>query len=255
MDTNKDNPEAMEGELKTRFALLPKELQDVITSSDYQMKLFEIAKKYKFTYEQLGALEFNTTMTLIGMLPPATYEKTVAADIGKKTEDMAPIIADVSEQVFKPIRAALMNVYETRDETEEDDSETEKDLFEKSGVSLRPDMPKQTPSAGATENRADMLKSIENPAPSTPKVLNEALSKPASAAIPVPRAPYAGGAPTVDAIKQPIPMTAKPAGDILAGKLGGTFSMPAKETDHSIKNVTPSTGAAKTGDSYREPIE
>jgi hypothetical protein len=45
----------IEGELKTRFELLPTELQTVILSSDYQMKLFEIAKKHKLTYEKAWA--------------------------------------------------------------------------------------------------------------------------------------------------------------------------------------------------------
>lgn len=260
MDTNKDNTTDMEKELKTRFALLPQEIQDVVISSDYQMKLFDIAKKYKLTYEQLGVLEFNTTLTLVGSLSPADFEKTLAGDLNKKPEEMTPLIADVSDQVFKPIRALLMEQYTTRDEEETDESA---DTFKDSGVSIEKEPLKTTPPADVSENRDSMLASIENPTRSTPRVLNESqtpapstmpIGKSASATIPVPRAPYAGGAPTMDAIKQPIPMTAKPVGDILAGKLGGTFSVPTKETDHSMKNVG-TTPTPHSGDAYREPIE
>jgi hypothetical protein len=255
MDKNKDNFEDLQKELKTRFTLLPEEIQKTITSSDYQMQLFEIAKKHKLTYEKLGTLELETTMVLLGMTPPSQYEKDIAHELGQKPEELTELIQEIKDKVFTPIRASLMNLYKPTDGSDDMSSETEKDLFAQSGVSIQPDAPTQTPSAGATENRADMIKSIENPAPSTPRVLNENFQKPASATIPVPRAPYAGGAPSVDAIKQPIPMTAKPADDILAGKLGGTFSMPAKETDRTIQNVGGSSVGAKTGDSYREPVE
>lgn len=260
MDKDTNNYDAMEAELKTRFGLLPKEIQDVITSSDYQTKLFELSKKYKLTYEQLGVLEFHTTLTLLGALPPGDYEKTVTNDLNKKTEEVTPIIEEIKEQIFKPIRTAMMNLYAAPAE----DSDEAENTFEKSGVSIENQPLKTTPSVSVSENRDSMLASIENPAPSAPRVLNEIkqapassmpLSKSASASIPVPRAPYAGGAPTMDAVKQPIPMQAKPAGDILAGKLGGTFSVPAKETDHSIKNVGTAPAPKAGGDSYREPIE
>jgi hypothetical protein len=59
--------EELQAELRTRFELLPEDLQNVIQSSDYQNKLFEIAKKNKWTYEQLNLLEMETTMVLLGM--------------------------------------------------------------------------------------------------------------------------------------------------------------------------------------------
>jgi hypothetical protein len=257
MDKDKINTEEVEAELKTRFQLLPKEIQDVITSSDYQMKLFELAKKHKLTYDQLGTLEFNTTLTLVGMLAPTDYEAALVNELNKKKEEVDPIINDVSEQVFKPIRASLMSIYQNPSSSDAEEETAEE--FQKAGISLQPETPKVTPSVGVTENRNDILAAIENPVRSNPKPL-ETKAAPVSAmpiskgeAIPVPRAPYAGttAAPTV---QQPVPMTAKPAGDMLASKLSGNFAMPAKETDHSLKpSAVPP--ASKGGDSYREPIE
>lgn len=268
MDTNKDttNYDAMEAELKTRFGLLPKEIQDVITSIDYQNKLFEIAKKYKLNYEQLGLLEFHTTLTLLGVTNPQDYEKTLVNELNKKPEEVTPLAADVAEQVYKPIRSVLMSLYQSNDE-EEEVTTSEKTILSNSGVSVGAELPKTTPSATVTEDRDALLKSIENPMKSASRPLNE-MAKPASAPvapssmppikpagmdIPVPRAPYAGTAPS-GAASQPIPMTAQPTADILAGKLGGTFGVPAKETDHSIKPAA-APMAKQGGDSYREPIE
>lgn len=268
MDKNQqDNFDDVRKDLQTRFALLPQDIQDIITSSDYQMRLFELAKKYKLTYEQLGVLELETTMVLLGTSNPNKYQTTIASELNKKPEELNEMVEEIKNQVFGPIHTSLMALYQndtSSDTDEEEITSSEENMFAQSGVSIEKDLPTATPSASVSENRNDMLASIENPAPSAPRVLNEIkqapassmpLSKSASASIPVPRAPYAGGAPTMDAVKQPIPMQAKPAGDILAGKLGGTFSVPAKETDHSIKNVGAAPAPKAGGDSYREPIE
>lgn len=274
MDTQKDNFSDVKKEVQTRFELLPAEIKNIITSSDYQMKLFETAKKYKLTYEQLAKLELETTMVLLGVSNPANYEKDLESELGKKPGELAEMIGEIKNEVFGPIRASLMSLYSKETSDEDSDDETlspdtaTQTVMSQSGISLGKDLPATTPTATVTEDRASMLQSIENPTKSSPKVLNEmakpttpmpgiAPIKPLGADIPVPRAPYAGGAPSADAVKQPIPMTAKPTGDILVGKLGGTFGVPAKETDHSIKSMgaTPAPQPKTGGDSYREPVE
>ena len=276
MDT--DEKQKKEDELLSRFALLPDEIKNVISSSDYQMKLFDLAKKYKMTYEQLGALEMETTLVLLGVSDPKDYPGKVAAATNKKAEDLAPVIAEIKQQVFDPIHASLMALYpEPSDEDTESDltspqeQAAQKDTFAKSGISINTSSAPQTAQA-PMENRADMLKELENPAKSIPTVLNEMpktsggampVPKAPGLNIPVPMAPYAGGAPSADMVKKEIPMTATPTGDITAGKLGGTFSMPAKQTDYSLKPAAPAPSAnapkppvSKPGqDAYREPIE
>ena len=278
-----ETKEKAENEMRARFELLPEDIRNVITSSDYQMQLFELAKKYKLTYEQLGSLEFETTTVLLGVSDPKDYLTNVAEALHKKPEELAPIVEEIKQQVFTPIRASLIQLYESG-ETETTTpvvatpapSQTQTDIFAKSGISIDTGATPASQTISApmqTENRADMLKAIENPAKSTPVALNETkptaftasmpLTKSPGLNIPVPMAPYAGGAPTADAVKKEIPMTAAPTGDIMAGKLGGTFAMPAKQTDYSLKptGATPATPAAAPSttapgkDAYREPIE
>ncbi len=105
----------IEGELKTRFELLPTELQQVILSSDYQMKLFEIAKKHKLTYEKLGQLELETTMVILGMTPPDEYKAEVAEQMQIAGADLDNVVMEINDQVFQPIRDKLMGIY-TEDE-------------------------------------------------------------------------------------------------------------------------------------------
>ncbi len=107
----------IEGELKTRFELLPTELQTVILSSDYQMKLFEIAKKHKLTYEKLGQLELETTMVLLGMTPPDEYKADISDQLNLKGAELDELVGEINQDVFSPIREKLMGIY-TKEEVE-----------------------------------------------------------------------------------------------------------------------------------------
>jgi hypothetical protein len=101
----------IEGELKTRFELLPTELQQVILSSDYQLQLFEVAKKHKLTYEKLGQLELETTMVILGMTPPDEYKLEIAEQMGLSGADLDNVVMEINEKVFMPIREKLMALY------------------------------------------------------------------------------------------------------------------------------------------------
>lgn len=118
MDETKNNTQdsdrffsQLEGELKTRFDLLPTELQQVITSSDYQTKLFEIAKKHKLTYDKLGQLELETTMVLLGMTPPDEFKLDISEQLKLDDATLNNIVKDLNDQIFIPIRQQLMGVY------------------------------------------------------------------------------------------------------------------------------------------------
>ncbi len=100
-------------ELRTRFELLPAEIQQTIISSDYQSTLFELAKKHKITYVDLGQLELETTMVLLGMTPPEELEESLSAAISKdRMTVIAPLVKDIDAQIFAPIRTHLVELYD-----------------------------------------------------------------------------------------------------------------------------------------------
>lgn len=134
----------IEGELKTRFELLPTELQQVILSSDYQMKLFEIAKKHKLTYEKLGQLELETTMVILGMTPPDEYKAEVAEQMQLSGTDLDNVVMEINAQVFQPIRDKLMGIY-TEDEVKKGE--------EFAQVTTNPNAITEKPSSVSPENK------------------------------------------------------------------------------------------------------
>jgi hypothetical protein len=230
---------------------LPQELQQVIQSSEYQDKLFQVAKKNQWTYEQLGILELETTMVLLGMTNPNNYQKVLAEELGKKPAELTTIVADIKTQVFDPIRASLMKLY-TEDAISAPESiptpvttqapvqktapENDTAVLEKSGITIEEVKP-QKPEV-ASVSRGDVLGGIENPPKSTSKVLNQV--SPGSA---VPKAPYAGAAS---------------GSGIVASKLSATVAIPPKATDYSIPKMgstTPPPKAPSQSDPYKEPLE
>lgn len=236
--------DSIKAELRTRFELLPEELQGVIQSSEYQTKLFDIAKKNKWTYEQLSILEMETTMVLLGMASPDTYQQELATQLGKKPSEITAVVADIKTQVFDPIRASLMKIYteepaETATPAQQPvSSEIDTAVLEKSGITVEETAPIQS-AQSSPENRGAILSGIENPPKTMPRVLNQV---PVAT---VPKAPYA----------------AKVSGNgMVAGKLSETVAIPPKATDYSIPkmgtNPTPTPPPKAPGaDPYKEPLE
>jgi hypothetical protein len=237
--------EGIRAELRTRFELLPEELQKVIQSSDYQTKLFDIAKKNKWTYEQLGILEMETTMVLLGMINPNNYQAELASELEKSPVEITAAVTDIKTQVFDPIRASLMKLYteapeaETPAEEAKITTENEKAVLEKSGITLEEGKSALASPSVVSEKRGDILSGIENPPKSAPKVLNQ---MPASG---VPKAPYANQ--TVS------------GGGMVANKLSSTVAMPPKTTDYSIPKMgsttPPEAPKAPSTDPYKEAVE
>ena len=219
-------------ELKNRFKLLPKELQDIIMSSGYQTSLVEIGKRHKLTIEQLGQLELETTLVMVGSTHPDMYVHEVE-EILNIDPDLAQAIAnDVNEKIMKPIREKLEEVYYR---------------FEVEGAQEEPTIPTVT-SIAPQENKVLQ---------STGIVVEERK--------PTPIAPLPGTIESRDAILKKVenpstPMTpSQPASDIFMQKLTGTFSMKKEESNHSLSAMGDATKPTQTPpmakDSYREPVE
>jgi hypothetical protein len=233
-DADRDDPYAdVKAELRTRFALLPEDVQKVLLDDGYQMKLFEIAKAQKLTYEELGLLEMETTMVLLGMTNPANYRDEIQSQLKKNDPEIDTLVKAVNEQVFTPLRASLEKVYAAKEAGEDTAapsvktetaptgslSGAEKTVLASTGVELA-ETQIQTPRPQNTmPSRSDILSAIENP----PKA----------------------AAPSFVAQKLTNP---------------GPVMPTIKTTDYSIPKPAPETPSAPNAprhadDPYREPIE
>lgn len=267
-DEQEDKFADIKKEIQTRFTLLPPDLQSVITSSEYQMKLFEIAQKHKITYEQLGALEMETTMVLLGMTPPAEFRDELQIQLKLNDPEIEALVKEVSDIVFVPIRESLMKVYDAKAQTEGRDEktviegggqipqvtpsqapeqkqpvstpQTEAGILEKSGISLVDTAPSKDE---GSLSRGDLMKGLENPPKTEPAVLN-----PVGA---VPQAPIS--VPPPPSMLKDMPQAPKASDNTITGsKLGGIVSTPKTQSEYEIpKKPEGGTGAT---DPYREGV-
>lgn len=166
---------AVESEIRTRFSLLPTEIQETIQSSDYQMKLFEIAKKHKLTYEKLGQIELETTMVLLGMTPPDEFKFDINEQLKLSPADLDSVVLDINEQIFKPIRDKLMRLYSEKEVLEGEKyakevtnpnqvRETKASVSPTTAVNPSLDLSKFTPTPGITSGNIPTTEKNESDA-------------------------------------------------------------------------------------------
>lgn len=109
-DENEEKEDVIENEIsKTlvfdpRFASLPQEVQEAIAKSDWKVKLYQIAPKYKLNIEQMGILEDVTIKVMLNAIHPDNYEEELTSKITIPREDISGLVKDVNEGIFEKIR-------------------------------------------------------------------------------------------------------------------------------------------------------
>ncbi|MBP9715004.1 MAG: hypothetical protein KBD52_00740 [Candidatus Pacebacteria bacterium] len=93
--------------LKERFEALPKSIQDMIMSTNYEETLLKIGQNNKLNVAQLAVLEKETTMVMMGLTDPEDFEEDLTRELGVSKELGFVIVAEINEEIFKDIRSLL----------------------------------------------------------------------------------------------------------------------------------------------------
>ena len=249
-------------EIRTRFELLPVELQKVIIDDSYQANLLDIARKNKLNYEELGTLEIETTMVLLGMTKPADYRDEVQEQLKKNDDEADALVKDVNEKVFAPVREQLEKLYTAQKDPAE---YLKKDVLAKvsnpemSAEALQVATQAQTPTPTASVAISPV---VQTPAPSLTAQEKTVLEKTGvvlSPSQPVPVSTTPVTMPSRSEILKGIesPSSSTPSTGMIGGKLNTTAPvMPTmKVTDYSVPKPQPAVPPKLPGaDPYREPI-
>ena len=171
----------VKAEMADRFALLPEELQKVIMGSNYQQQLFDIAKANKMTFEELGTLELETTMVLLGMTRPEEYRDELQVELKKNDTEIDSLVKDVNEKVFGPVRGALERVFAAKKDPADY-------LAKEPSVSDAPAM-KMAPQPAPKPSTTPFTMPTASPAPVAPAPASFTMPTPMS--MPTPVAPSA----------------------------------------------------------------
>jgi hypothetical protein len=91
-----------------KFQQLSPQLQKAITSADFSTNLRAIANRYKLHFDQIGALETETMLVLLGVEDPDNFLKNIQTQAGL-TRSMAETMAvEINRVIFSPIRQYMI---------------------------------------------------------------------------------------------------------------------------------------------------
>ena len=106
--------EQLEQQLAQRMTELPADIQSAIQSADLSEKVQAIGKKYQLHIDQIGQLETEIMLVMLGFSEPAELMSNIMNDLNVP-EAIANLIAtDVSDEIFMPIRESMQKFMEER---------------------------------------------------------------------------------------------------------------------------------------------
>lgn len=155
--------------IKEKFDSLPENIQELIMSSNYQDTLIELGRKYQLNVEQMGILERETTLVLLGLSPTNTFETELTRELNIDKMKGSQIVTEINEKIFITIRDLLKLMYTPKGE-EPSVEETPEEKGQSLETSSRTLLDNKN-----LESRDELLEKIENP-PKTPSILSQKLS-------------------------------------------------------------------------------
>ncbi|MEJ0001702.1 MAG: hypothetical protein WDN09_00730 [bacterium] len=119
--------EQTQKKIKEKFDSLPEAIKETIMSSRYQDDLIEVGQKYQLSTEQLGLLERETTLVLMGLTPPDEFAEELQRELAIDNVRIGQMIEDIGQKVFMPLKTLLKIMYTPEGEAPEVEDEDEEE--------------------------------------------------------------------------------------------------------------------------------
>ncbi len=98
--------------IEDQMATLPPEIKTVLAEFDWATKSNELGAKHQLHIDQLGTLQTEILLVLIGIVPPDSFESELKESLKLPDEKIAEIVKDANEMIFKPVRQSLVDIYD-----------------------------------------------------------------------------------------------------------------------------------------------
>lgn len=104
--------ENLKKEIVARFDALPKDIQNVILSSDFPEKIKKVREKFGLSEEGEADLSNESTFVMIGLEHPNDFIENVRKALSLPPEKAKAVALEVNETIFKQIRESLMKIHQ-----------------------------------------------------------------------------------------------------------------------------------------------
>ena len=94
--------------IKEEIAKLPKENQEVINAFDWVKITEEIGKKYLLGESEIGDLQVETILVLVGLEEPDSYTRNIENEVGTSRNEATKIAEQIFQKIFIPINDVLV---------------------------------------------------------------------------------------------------------------------------------------------------
>lgn len=222
--------------IKKKFDRLPESIKELILSSNYENTLIEIGRKYNLTVEQMGMLEKETTMVMMGLIPIKDFQEDLTRELQVSQDKGFQITTDINEKIFLRIRELLkiMNSEEKLSQEEgikANNEIEEKKILSSAGIEILNGNTSTPPQNGTPEEG-------NNPLPVPEKLeLNSPLEE-----YSVPKTEGGGKMP------ESVP-------PMLSQKLSETVKTQQVKTEHSVENITKAPEPNKEAETKKYTID
>jgi len=102
-------------QIKKRLAELPADIRQAVEAVDLGEKIRAIGTRHGLHIDQLGALEDEITLVMLGFSDPGEFTTRLEEGLGLSTEQAAQITQEAVEQFFLPIRESMKHFIATQD--------------------------------------------------------------------------------------------------------------------------------------------
>ena len=99
--------EDLQKQIEERLAELPADVQNAIASSDMEQKLNAIGAKHHLHIDQIGYLQDETLLIMLGFAEMSTFAEALTKALGVPAEEGKALAEEVSNQIFVPIRESM----------------------------------------------------------------------------------------------------------------------------------------------------
>lgn len=129
-------------ELERRYAALPDDVKNAISSEEVAMQLSAIGEKHGLLEDRVEVLVSETGYVMLGMTHPSAFIQNLTTRMGISRDSAQAIAEEVNQTIFKPVRESLKKIHGM------------------SGTAT----PAASPAPTQTLKKEDVLREIEDPA-------------------------------------------------------------------------------------------
>lgn len=98
--------------IEKQMEKLPGEVKQLFAGEELKNKITNIGTKNRLSIEELGTLQLEIYLVLLGLIHPDNFPITLSENLKIEKTKLDQIINEVNEQVFRDIREKLKEAYE-----------------------------------------------------------------------------------------------------------------------------------------------